>query len=98
MSRILQIITYGVLHHKYLWTLLAFIVLVGFVDTNSFLRRYELHKQNEELRSEIAKFEEKYQHDSKELKELQGNPDAVERVARVNLYMKTANEDIYVIE
>ena len=30
--------------------------------------------------------------------ELESNPEAVERVARVDLYMKTANEDVYVLE
>ena len=54
--------------------------------------------QNEQLRDEIKTYEERYQADSRELNELEHNPEAVERVARVNLYMKTANEDVYVIE
>ena len=82
---------------KYLWTIVAFIVYVGFIDPNSFWRRYELHQQNNELREEIKRFEEKYEADTKEYNELKFSPEAVERVARVNLYMKTEDEDVYII-
>lgn len=83
---------------KYLWTFLIFIVYVGFIDSNSFWNRYELHKQNNALREEIKRFEEKYEADTKEYNELKFSPEAVERVARVNLYMKTENEDVYIID
>ena len=83
---------------KYLWTLIAFITIVGFLDPNSFWQRYKLYAQNEALKLEIKKYEERYERDTKELNELENNPEAVERVARVNLYMKTADEDVYVID
>lgn len=88
----------AVWHHKYLWTLAAFLAIAGFLDTNSFWIRYKLHKNNEELKAEIQKYDEKYARDSRELAELQSNPEAVEKVARVRLFMKTADEDVYVIE
>lgn len=90
--------TLRVIRQKYLWTIAAFIAIVGFIDPNSFWHRYELHNQNEALKEEIRKYEERYQADSKALYELEHNPAAVERVARVNLYMKTSNEDVFVIE
>lgn len=86
------------LHKKYLWTILLFVIVVGFVDPNSFWHRYEIHRQNEQLREEIKNYEDLYNADSRELNDLEHNPEAVESVARVNLYMKTANEDVYVIE
>lgn len=86
------------IRQKFLWTIVAFIVIVGFLDTNSIIRRYELHTHNEELRQEIRKYEEQYHHDTQQLYELDNNPEEVIRVARVNLYMKTADEDVYVIE
>lgn len=87
-----------IIRQKYLWTILAFVAIVGFIDTNSFWKRYKLHAQNEALKVEIRKFEEKYAQDTKELNELENNPEAVERVARVNLYMKTPDEDVYIID
>ena len=43
-----------VIRQKYLWTILAFIAIVGFLDPNSFWRLFELRRQNAALRAEIA--------------------------------------------
>ena len=87
-----------VIRQKYLWTILAFIAIVGFLDPNSFWRLFELRRQNAALRAEIAEYESRYNADTQALHDLMNNPEAVERVARVNLNMKTADEDVYVIE
>ena len=87
-----------VIRQKYLWTILAFIAIVGFLDPNSFWRLFELRRQNAALRAEIAEYESRYNADTQALNDLMNNPEAVERVARVNLNMKTADEDVYVIE
>ncbi len=84
--------------HKYLCVILIFLVVVGFLDSNSFLYRYELYCHNEALRKEILKYEEIYAQDTRKLQELENNPMAVERVARMHLFMKTANEDVYILE
>lgn len=84
--------------HKYLWTIVLFIVVVGFLDENSFWHRYQIHAENERLREEITKYQEKYDSDSRELYELDHSPDAVEKVARLRLYMKADHEDVYIIE
>ena len=62
------------------------------------MRLFELRRQNAALRAEIAEYEDRYNADTKALHDLMNNPEAVERVARVNLNMKTADEDVYVIE
>lgn len=85
-------------HKKYLWSIVIFIIIAGFVDSNSFWHRYQIKLQNDALRQEIAAYEAQYNADTRELNDIEHNPDAVERVARVNLYMKTADEDVYVIE
>lgn len=82
---------------KYLWTISAFILIVGFLDPNSFYHRYNLHRENEELRQQIRDYEALYDHSTLELHDLERSPEAIERVARVDLYMKTSDEDIYVI-
>lgn len=98
MGRKLKQLGMSLINQKYLWVILFFVLVVGFLDPNSFWHRYELHSQNEELRREIKAFEDQYNADTHELQEIETNPEAVERVARVNLYMKTPNEDVYVIE
>ncbi len=98
MGKTLKRIGLSLLHKKYLWTILAFVAIVGFLDPNSFWHRHQICTQNDELRDEIATYRTQYNNDTRELRELERNPEAVERVARVNLYMKTADEDVYVIE
>lgn len=84
--------------NKYLCVIIIFIAVAGFLDTNSFWARYQLHKENEALRSEIKRFEEQYARDRKQLNSLNTDPEAVERVARMSLKMSKPNEDVYVFE
>ncbi|MBO6189687.1 MAG: septum formation initiator family protein [Alloprevotella sp.] len=84
--------------HKYFWTIALFIVIVCFIDPNSLYHRYQLRERNDQLREEIAQYDEKYAQDSRTLRELQEDQEAVENVARVRLFMKTDNEDVYVID
>lgn len=84
--------------HKYLFTFLFFLIIVGFIDTNSLLFRYQLYLQNKALKEEIAEYEAQFAADTRELETLRSHPDAVEEVARVRLFMKTDNEDVYVVE
>lgn len=98
MGKKLRNLGLSLLDHKYLWTILFFVLVVGFFDPNSFWHRYELHHENQQLRDQINELEERYQADTRELREIETSPEAVERVARVNLYMRTADEDVYVIE
>ena len=53
---------------------------------------------NETLREDIRRYEQQYAADARTLYELHTDPAAVEKVARVHLFMKTDNEDVYVIE
>lgn len=84
-------------HHKYFWTILLFIIIVGFVDTNSLWHRYQLHADNNSTRAEIEKYDRKYEAAETELNRLASSPEAVEIVAREHLMMKTADEDVYEI-
>ena len=57
MGQKIKNFTLRVIRQKYLWTIAAFIAIVGFIDPNSFWHRYELHNQNEALKEEIRKYE-----------------------------------------
>lgn len=94
-------ILYGLLRfirrHKSLVTLLVFSLYIGVLDENSLRRLYELRRENDILRREIADNDEKYAYYSQQLSEL-SRPEAIERIARVELGMHTDDEDVYIIQ
>ena len=82
---------------KYVLTLLLFAVVFLFVGDQSilqFLRRGRKIRQLEEQRDMYRAGSEKA---LQEIKMLQ-NADSLERYAREQYYMHTANEDIYLVE
>ena len=56
--------------------------------------RREIHA----LKTEIERYRQRYEEDSKMLKEITGNKDALEKVARERYLMKQENEDIFVFQ
>ena len=83
--------------HNYVLSLLVFIIIVGFLDANSFMQRIQLQQINDSLRLQIQHFEEICTRDSSRLKQLQSDPSAVVRVAREEYLMKAENEDVFII-
>lgn len=81
--------------HKYIWTAIIYIVIVGFVDDNSFLRRFNLAADNNKTSEEIKRYEALYHKDCQRLHELKSNPQALIRVAREDHQMKSPDEDVY---
>lgn len=83
---------------KYLITVVAFTVIIGFLDENSLLRRFKYEREISQLKEEIEKYRADYEENTKRLNELNTNPDAIEQIAREKYLMKKPNEDIYVFE
>lgn len=83
---------------KYLITVVAFAVIIGFLDENSLFRRLAYEREISQLEEEIEKYRADYEENTKRLNELNSNPDAIEQVAREKYLMKKPNEDIYVFE
>ena len=83
---------------KYLITVVAFAVIIGFLDENSLFRRLAYEREISQLKDEIEKYRADYEENTKRLNELNSNPDAIEQVAREKYLMKKPNEDIYVFE
>lgn len=75
-----------------------FVAVVGFLDENSVMNLISQWKANAEIRAEIAHYEEAYNESQKRLEQLSNSQEAVEEVARVNLLMKSNDEDVYVVE
>ena len=80
------------------WVVLGIIILiVGFVDDNSFWNRHKRKVKLRELNTEIAGYKEQYERDDKRLREMESDPMALEKLAREKYYMRRANEDVFVV-
>ena len=84
-------------HYKYLIVIVLGTIMVGVVGNNSFRKRIQYELQIDDLENEIDKYNAQNEHDAKKLKELRQNPKAIEKVARERYFMKTDNEDIFVL-
>jgi len=82
---------------KYSLIAIIGIVLVGFVGKNSVLAHFRNELYISELASEIEKYEQQNQSDMRQIRELNRNPKAMERIARERYFMKHEDEDIYVL-
>lgn len=97
MSKLLGIWNF-IRRYKYYITIGLFVVIAGFLDENSYLRRINNKREIMRLESEIRKYQKEYDESTKRLNELMSNPEAMEKVAREKYLMKKPNEDIYVFE
>ena len=97
MSKLLTIWNY-IRRHKYMITVLIFIVVIGFLDENSLIQRVKHRSEISALNGEIEKYRKQYEEDTEKLKELTTNPEALEKIAREKYLMKKPDEDIFVFE
>ncbi len=81
---------------KYLITFVLFVVLVGFLDENSIVRRLGYYREETRLRGEIDRYRTEYEENTRRLNELAVDSGAIEKIAREKYLMKKPNEDIYV--
>ena len=97
MSKIKTVWNY-IRQHKYLITIVAFLIIIVFLDENSLIQRAQYRQEISNLTSEIEKYRKQYEEDTEKLKELTSNPEALEKIAREKYLMKKPNEDIFIFE
>lgn len=97
MSKVTGHIFYFLSRFKYHIVGVLGILMVGFLDENSFMKRIEYYYQIQDLNAEIEKYEKQYVHDTERLKELKSNPSAMAKIARERYFMKADDEDIFVL-
>ena len=97
MDRLITLWTF-IRKHKYQITLGVFVVVIGFLDENSIVRRVGYAREESLLREEIEKYRKEYEENTERLNELVVDSGAIERIAREKYLMKKPNEDIYVFE
>ena len=82
---------------KYIVVTILAVVLIGFVDDNSVWHHIRNKQYIGELEDEIKKYEELNQSNLARIRELDSNPKAIEKIARERYFMKTDEEDIFVL-
>lgn len=83
-------------HYKYLIVIVVGVAVVGFLDDNSFLRRWQYEAQISDLQDEIEQYEAQHEENARQLRELNTDPRAIEKIARERYFMKAEDEDIFV--
>ena len=72
-------------------------VIVGFLDENSFYSHFKNMQRIRELQEETEKYNADYRRDQARIRELDRNPNAMEKIARDRYFMKADDEDIFVL-
>ena len=84
-------------YFKYAVVCIFGILLVGFLDDNSMWSHFQNTQRIKELEREKEKYNADYLRDQAQIKELNRNPKAIEKIARERYYMKADDEDIFVL-
>lgn len=82
---------------KYIIALAAAVILIGFGGGNSLWAHFGYVNRIGELHDEIDHFDSEYRRNQAQIRELQSNPKKMERIARERYFMKSADEDIFVL-
>ena len=87
----------GKSYFKYLLILIAFLIWMTFLDTNSLLIHAELNREIKKLKKKRNALSEEILKDKSLIKKLD-NLDSLEHFAREEYNLKKENEDIFIIE
>jgi cell division protein FtsB len=82
---------------KYAVVCIAGVLIVGFFDENSVWSHLKNLQHISELTEETEKYNADFQRDQAQIRELDKNPKAIEKIARERYFMKADDEDIFVL-
>ena len=95
MGRLITFWNY-IRRYKYWAALLIFLLILGVLDENSLWSRYERRMEINNLKREIAKYQQQYNDEKEQLQQLENSREMVEKLAREKYHMKRDNEDVFV--
>ena len=81
---------------KYAVVTVIAVILIGFMDESSVWHHFKNQERIGELQDEIKRQTARYKHDQQQIKMLNSNPKAIEKIARERYFMKEDDEDIFV--
>lgn len=82
---------------KYSVVIVVGVLIVGFLDENSLWSHLKNRQRIQELTEEKARFNADFKRDQAQIRELDRNPKAMEKIARERYYMKADDEDIFIL-
>lgn len=82
---------------KYILVCILGVLIVGFLDENSVLSHFNNLQRIDELKGEIEHYEGINQANKDRIRQLEKDPKAIEKIAREQYFMKTDDEDIFVL-
>jgi cell division protein FtsB len=82
---------------KYALAIVLGVLIVGFVGENSIWAHFRNLRRISELNTEIDDYNSRHQRDQSQLRRLEANPKAMEKIARERYFMKADDEDIFVL-
>ena len=82
---------------KYALVTLIAVLLIGLIDENSVWHHIQNKQRISELQDEIKKYSDLHQRNKDQIKLLDSNPKAMEKIARERYFMKADDEDIFML-
>ena len=82
---------------KYILVMAVGVAIIGFGGGDSVLAHFAYKSRIGELQKEIDQYDSEYRRDQAQIRELTNNPKSMERIAREQYFMKTEDEDIFVL-
>ena len=82
---------------KYAVVCIAGVLIVGVLDENSVWSHWKNLQRIDELTEETEKYNADFRRDQAQIRELDKNPKAIEKIARERYFMKADDEDIFVL-
>lgn len=82
---------------KYVLVCLLGVIFIGFLDENSVLSHLKNKQRISELEDEIAIYNSEHEKNQAQIRRLNTDPKAIEKIARERYFMKADDEDIFVL-
>ena len=84
--------------HKYMVTIVGFLLIICFLDQNNLMLRLRHQRQIRELNREIEQYEALRDESIRGLQELANDSNNLERIAREKYGMHLPNEEVFIIK
>lgn len=86
-----------ILKNRYVLILTIFLVWLAFFDQDNLFRQFKLTRELDEAREKQEYYSSEYKKDSTLLKQLENDPEVMEKMAREKYLMKKDDEKIFLI-
>lgn len=82
---------------KYIVVCVLGVLIIGFLDENSVWNHLKNQQRISELQDEIDQYNAEHNQNQAQIRRLNNDPKAMEKIARERYFMKADDEDIFVL-